>query len=370
MHDWFVIQDIDHLDTPAMVVYPARVEKNIRTALKMVDNDTARLRPHVKTHKSPEVAKRMLQAGITKFKCATIAEAEMLAQCGAADILLAYQPVGPKISRFIALMKQYPSTIFSCCTDHVPAAKKINEHAAQAGVTINVYVDLNVGMNRTGIEPGEGAIHLYKECTQFANLKPVGLHAYDGHIRDKDFEARKQRCDEKFLEVENVTGKILEAGLTAPVIIAGGSPTFSVHSKRKNIECSPGTFIYWDAGYADLCPEQSFLPAALVITRVISLPSPGRVCTDLGHKSVAAENEIGKRVVFLNVPGTTVLSQSEEHLVFETSADHSFQPGDVLYGMPWHICPSVALYERVITIENGKISGEWRNVARDRRITL
>ena len=158
------------------------------------------------------------------------------------------------------------------------------------------------------------------------------------------------------------------AGLPEPVIIAGGSPSFSIHCKRKSIECSPGTFIYWDAGYSDLCPEQKFVPAALVITRVISLPFAGKVCTDLGHKSVAAENDITKRVVFLNAPEVKVVSQSEEHLVFETGTDHRFKPGDILYGLPYHICPSVALYERVITIENGKITGEWMNVARDRRI--
>jgi D-serine deaminase-like pyridoxal phosphate-dependent protein len=367
MYDWFVIRQIDQLDTPVMVVYPDRVESNINTAIGMVDK-TSRLRPHVKTHKNPEVTKRMLHAGITSFKCATISEAEMLAQCGAADVLLAYQPVGPKINRLIALMQEYPSTLFSCLTDHSIAANHINQQASLSGVIINVYVDLNVGMNRTGIAPGANAVQLYSQCAKLSNLKPVGLHAYDGHIRDKDFEIRKQRCDEKFEEVEQTAAAIGAIGLSQPVIIAGGSPTFSIHSKRKNIECSPGTFIYWDAGYAELCPEQLFLPAALLITRVISLPSRGRVCTDLGHKSVAAENEISKRIVFLNAPGITVLSQSEEHLIFETKPDHQYQPGDVLYGIPYHICPSVALYERVITIEQGRISGEWKNVARDRKI--
>ena len=367
MNDWFVIADIEQLDSPVLVVYPERVEKNIHTLIGMVD-DSLRLRPHVKTHKNPEVTKRLLATGVNKFKCATIAEADMLAQCGAPDILLAYQPIGPKVSRLISLITQYPRLTFGCLTDNIAAAIQINESARKAGVFINVYVDLNVGMNRTGIAPGKGAVELYQECAKCSNLKAVGLHAYDGHIRDRDFEMRKQRCDEKFREVENVASDITEAGLPAPVIIAGGSPTFSIHCKRKKIECSPGTFIYWDAGYSELCPEQHFLPAALVVTRVISLPSTGKVCTDLGHKSVAAENDISKRVVFLNAPDVKVLSQSEEHLVFETNPDHRFQPGDVLYGLPYHICPTVALYERVVTIEKGKIVGEWMNVARDRRI--
>jgi D-serine deaminase-like pyridoxal phosphate-dependent protein len=367
MESWFTIKDIEKLDTPAMVVYPDRIEKNINTAIRMTDG-IQRLRPHVKTHKNPEVTKRMISAGIVKFKCATIAEAEMLAQCNAKDVLLAYQPVGPKIHRFISLIKEYASTSFSCLIDHPTASELINREAEKAEVTIDVYIDLNVGMNRTGILPSEAALQLYQAAAQHQHLKPLGLHAYDGHIRDKDFNIRKQHCDQKFKEVEDLAFAISEAGFPPPRIIAGGSPTFSIHSTRQNIECSPGTFIYWDAGYADLCPEQSFLPAALVVTRVISLPSPGKVCTDLGHKSVAAENEINRRVVFLNAPELKVISQSEEHLVLETSHNHHLQPGDVLYGIPYHICPTVALYERVITIEKGLISGEWKNVARDRKI--
>ena len=150
----------------------------------------------------------------------------------------------------------------------------------------------------------------------------------------------------------------------------GGSPSFSVHCKRSEIECSPGTFIYWDKGYSDLCPEQGFLTAALVISRVISLPSATTICTDLGHKSIAAENELARRVYFLNAPALKPVGQSEEHLVLEAGAGHGYQPGDVLYGLPIHVCPTIALYERAITIDNGKTSGEWMTVGRDRRITV
>jgi D-serine deaminase-like pyridoxal phosphate-dependent protein len=136
------------------------------------------------------------------------------------------------------------------------------------------------------------------------------------------------------------------------------------------VECGPGTFIYWDKGYLNLCPEQDFLPAAVLVTRIISLPSPARVCTDLGHKSVAAENEISRRIFFLNAADLTPVSQSEEHLVCEATPNHNYQTGDVLYGIPFHVCPTVALYERAYTIENGKISGEWKNIARDRKITI
>src|SRR4026207_1369821 len=126
MDNWYTIKNIDQLDSPALVVFPDRVKHNIRLAIDMV-SDVNRLRPHIKTNKSPDVTKLMLNAGITKFKCATIAEAEMLAQCNAPDVLLAYQPLGPKLDRFVSLIKKYPGTKFSCLTDNIEAA---NEQAS------------------------------------------------------------------------------------------------------------------------------------------------------------------------------------------------------------------------------------------------
>ena len=361
---WYEIKNINELDSPALIVFPERVRHNIQLAIDMI-GDVNRLRPHIKTNKSPDVASLMLKAGITKFKCATIAEAEMLAQCNAPDVLLAYQPLGPKLVRFVSLVKNYPSTKFSCLTDNIAAA---NEQAAVFnlnGLTVPVFIDLNVGMNRTGISPDQKAIELANHCLTLKGLALAGLHAYDGHIRDADFEMKKQNCDNAFAAVEKLNAK-----LQLPAIIMGGSPAFSVHCKRKNIECSPGTFVYWDKGYTDLCPEQGFLPAAVIITRVISIPSSNKICTDLGHKSVAAENEISRRIFFLNAEGLKPVGQSEEHLVLEATENHSYKTGDIFYGLPYHICPTVALYESVFTIENGKVTGEWKNVSRDRKLTI
>jgi D-serine deaminase-like pyridoxal phosphate-dependent protein len=361
---WFEITDINKLDSPALVVFPERVKHNIQLAIEMI-GDVNRLRPHIKTNKSPDVARLMINAGITKFKCATIAEAEMLAQCNAPDVLLAYQPLGPKLHRFISLIKKYLATRFSCLTDNVTAADEQSAAFEKNNLSVPVFIDLNVGMNRTGISPGDGAIQLFEYCKNLKGIKITGLHAYDGHIRDTDFEEKKKKCDEALAAVQK-----LNEQLKLPFIIMGGSPAFSVHCKRKNIDCSPGTFVYWDKGYTDLCPEQKFLPAAVLVTRVISLPSANKICTDLGHKSVAAENEIGKRVFFLNAEGVKPVGQSEEHLVLVTTEGHSHKVGDVFYGLPYHVCPTVALYESVYTIENGRVTGEWKNMARDRKISL
>ena len=366
---WYTIKNIDELDSPALVVYPERVKANISTAVSMVD-DVQRLRPHIKTSKCRETILLMMEAGIQKFKCATIAEAETLGMCSATDVLLAYQPAGPKLQRFVAVIKKYPATKYSCLTDNTHAAQEMAAVFEMSGLKIPVYIDLNVGMNRTGIEPGNEVSALYAFCNELTGIEPTGLHAYDGHIRDVDFAERTRKCDEAFSIVATLQKDLMVRGFPKPVIIMGGSPTFSVHAKRKEIECSPGTFIYWDKGYSDLCPEQNFLTAALVISRVISLPTATKICTDLGHKSIAAENEIARRIYFLNAPQLQPVSQSEEHLVLEAGEGHCYKTGDVLYGLPYHICPAVALYERAITIENGKTSGEWKTIARDRKISL
>jgi D-serine deaminase-like pyridoxal phosphate-dependent protein len=361
---WYSVKNIDELDSPALLIYPERVKENIQLLKSMV-KDVRRLRPHIKTHKTKEVTRLLIDAGIDKFKCAGISEAELLGTCRAPDVLLAYQPVGPKLHRFVSLIRKYPATRFSCLTDHPFAAGQMASVFSANGMIVPVYLDLNTGQNRTGIAPGEAAIQLYIACSLLKGIKPVGLHVYDGHVRDASFELRKKHCDEAFVLVEQMRDDLKKRGFDEPIIVAGGSPTFSIHSKRNKIECSPGTFIFWDKGYADLCPEQSFLTAALVMTRVISLPDATKICVDLGHKSVAPENELTKRVFFLNAPDLRAISQSEEHLVLD-----SYRIGDLLYGLPFHICPTVALYERAYTVENHRANGEWKIVARDKKITL
>lgn len=367
--NWYLIDDIDKLDTPALVVYPDRVKANIGVLKNMID-DVARLRPHVKTYKNKEVTLLLMEAGIIKFKCATIAEAELLAICKAPDVLLAYQPVGPKLHRFIKLIHAYPQTKFSCLVDNVVAAKEISDAAKRYKLTMDLYLDLNVGMNRTGIAPGFEALQLYMDCTVLPGLNPVGLHAYDGHIHDIDLGERRDRCEAAFKPVLKLQQDIKGRGYPEPVIVAGGSPTFTIHAKRPVVECSPGTFVYWDRGYEVGIPEQLFLPAALVLTRVVSMPGASKLCLDVGHKSISAENELGKRVYFLNAPELVPIGQSEEHLVVDAGEGHHYKIGDVLYGIPHHVCPTVALYERAYTVENKLLTGEWLNTARDRRITI
>ena len=364
----FEVTNIDKVDSPGLLIYADRVRSNIETLVASID-DISRLRPHVKTHKSAEVSRMMLDRGINKFKCATIAEAEMLGMEGAPDVLLAYQPVGPKAERLLMLSQRFEGTSYSCLVDNIDTATTLSQYFAKAGQRIGVFVDLNVGMNRTGIEPG-AALELVRELITLHGLNFRGLHVYDGHLRDPDLAARKVACDEAFAAVNKLHTSIQDACDINAMIVAGGTPTYSIHRLRAGIECSPGTFVYWDKGYAEILPEQQFAFAAVVITRVVSLPTPDSICVDLGHKAIAAENPLDKRVAFLNAGKLQPIGHSEEHMVFRIEDGRRYAIGEVLYGVPYHICPTVALHQRPAVVYKGVVREYWDTVSRSRMITV
>lgn len=367
--EWYTIANIDAVDTPALVIYPDRVERNI-ALLKTFVSDVRQLRPHIKTNKCPQVLRLMLEAGITKFKCATIAEAEMAAMEGAPDVILAYQPVGPKARRFCELLRRFPKTLFSCLIDNQKSLAELSALASGYRVTIRVFIDLNVGMNRTGIAPGTEALQLYISASRMQGIEMVGLHAYDGHLRDEDFDVRKQKCDAAFAPVALMREQIIQATGTNPVIVAGGTPTFPIHAKRSDVEASPGTFVFWDKGYQQILAEQPFEWAALVVARVISKPGENTICLDLGHKAIASENQIANRVHLLNAPDLHPIGHSEEHMVFRVEGKHSYDVGDVFYGVPYHICPTVALYEEAAVCRDHQVVENWPIVSRKRKISI
>ncbi|MCU0468091.1 MAG: D-TA family PLP-dependent enzyme [Arcicella sp.] len=366
---WYKITNIEILDTPALVVYKKRVEDNVKRLIQNID-DVTRLRPHIKTHKVKEVVKLMQSTGIQKFKCATIAEAELLGICAAEDILLAYQPVNNKLWRFIELIKQYPKTLFSCLVDSKEQVAEMSKMAFYHQVSLSVWIDINGGMNRTGIDLEE-AFALFLAIQQYSNIIFAGFHLYDGHIREQDFVLREQKCNELFEQVEVLSKQVENVTLEKTKIVAGGTATFPIHAKREAIECSPGTFIYWDKGYADSFPEQAFDWAALVVSTVVSIPQKNHLCLDLGYKAIASENPLPQRIYFLNEPEAVCLSHSEEHLVIKVPETHTYKVGDIFYGVPYHICPTCALYEDVTVVENYQITHQkWQIIARNRKISI
>ncbi|PYJ93123.1 MAG: threonine aldolase [Verrucomicrobia bacterium] len=342
---WHEVLNASEVPSPCLLIYPDRVRENIHRMIHIAGG-VERLRPHMKTHKIAEVIRMQMEQGITKFKCATIAEAELTAAAGADDVLLAYQPVGPNVHRLIRLVKSFPQTKFSVIADDAEAIRALS-----------------------AVSPGPKAVELCRLIASLAGLKAGGLHAYDGHIHDSDVTVRTKNCEAAFAPVAVLRQELLQAGLPVPQVVAGGTPTFPMHARRGDVECSPGTCIFWDAGYASKFGDMDFLPAALVLSRVISKPGANRLCLDLGHKSIASEMP-HPRVQFLSLPDEKAVAHSEEHLVVETVQAEAFKVGDCLYGIPWHICPTVALHSEAVVVENGKATQKWKIVGRERRLTI
>ena len=361
--DWYYIENIDAMDSPALAIYPERILSNIYKMIEVV-GDVNRLRPHVKTHKMSEVVQMQIDAGIWKFKCATIAEAEMLGDLEVQDVLIAYQPVGPTIGRVFKLIQKYPQTRFSILVDDQENVKTIAALSQKLEASISVFLDIDVGMHRTGIAP-DRALGLYSFCESMSGIQPIGLHAYDGHVHHENAELRRNAA----AEVNEIIDKLYNDLDKQLEVVVSGSPSFPYHAERKKYTCSPGTSLLWDWRYGNMCEDQEFLHAAVVIARVISKPGFKYICVDLGHQSIASEMPF-PRVHFINLPDATQVKHSEEHLVLEVADNTSIHLGDVLYGIPMHICPTVALHESVSVIEHKTIVDSWEVVARKRKITL
>ena len=356
-NNWYHIANVDEVDTPFLAIFPERVRENIR-ALKQIIPDIRRIRPHVKTNKCKQVIALMLEEGITKFKCATIAEAEMLALAGAPDVLLAYQPVGPKIKRLTTLVAGYPATGFSCLVDNEAIAKELAAAISQKNLCLKVYLDLNVGMNRTGIAP-EVALPLYKRISGMPGFIMAGLHAYDGHITNPDPEIRRIECREAYSRVEILLAELVKGGLPYPAISGGSTPTLQFHAANPDVECSPGTFIYWDQTYDERYGELPFKAAVIVVCRVISKPDRETCCLDLGYKALSSESDVWQRVHFLNVPGVQIIGQWEEHMLIRPAPGKPLEIGNVLYGIPYHVGRTCNLYQSSSIVTNHRITGDW-----------
>ena len=358
------LPQVDQVPSPALLIYPDRVRDNIRFMIE-VAGDADRLRPHIKTHKLAEIARMQMEAGIGKFKCATLAEAEMLGKEKAADILLAIQPVGPEITRYVQLAKAFPDALFSVVVDDAEVIRQLNRSCAEESLRLGVFLDINVGMNRTGVLPGPEAIALYKLLHEMPFLDVRGLHVYDGQIEGLARDVRTKQVDEAYAPVQAMIASLEQFGYPPPQIVAGGSPSFPVHAQREGVELSPGTTLLWDFEYLDNLTDLPFHCAALLLTRVVSKPAPQYVCFDLGHKAVASEMP-HPRVRLIGLEEIEYVGHSEEHLVAKTDRWDDIRVGDAYLGIPNHICPTVALYDHVNIVENGRVTKRWKVSARYR----
>ena len=371
MPDRYRIEDSRRLATPALVVFLELVRENLDRMVAMA-GDPARLRPHVQTHKTREVVHQQLQQGIDKFKAATFAECEMLAQAGARDIMLAYHLVGRNIERAVRFVQAFPEVRFMVIADHPEPVEALSGAMAAAGPQVEVRLDLDTGQPRPGLPAGDRARRLYEQIAASPGLRVGGFHVYDGHVRHPSLADRTAAVKEQFREVDAFRRELTAAGREVPRLVCGGSVTFPVYAGMEDpaVELSPGACIFHDAGYGTGFPDLPFVPAAVVLTRVISLPGENRVTLDLGYKAVASDQPMETRAVFPQLPDARLVLQNEEHLVIETSRAATLRPGDELAAIPWHICPTTALNKEVVVVSRGRILERWEVAARDRCLTV
>lgn len=372
-HQPYQIADTADIYSPGLIFFKELIERNIRRCIDIAGAPD-RLRIHVKTHKTPEVVQMMRAQGINRFKCATLAEAEMTAGCGAADVLLAYPVVGPNALRLANLIRRYPATRFSVLADHPGAVDALSRVLSAQGVTVDVLLDVDVGQHRTGIAPGPEAEALYARIAAAPALRAAGLHVYDGHTHQENVVERETAVHTQLEPALRLRQALQQRDLPVPRVVVGGTPTFPIYARQRDVpglECSPGTLILHDHGYGSRFTDLTgFTPAALLLTRVISRPTPTRVTFDLGYKAVASDPPAGKRLVLLDVADYQAVLQNEEHLVIETPHAGRFRPGDEVLAIPTHVCPTVALHQHAYVVEGGRMVGTWQVTARDRVLTV
>jgi D-serine deaminase-like pyridoxal phosphate-dependent protein len=362
------------LSSPRLLVLRGAVEENIARMGRLLEERAPgsgfrHLRSHAKTCKSSWAVRLQMEAGITRFK-ATPNELDLLLAARARDIFVAYPPLPPladRIARAIAADRVAPGPAgreplrLLAQVSAVEHAEALARAAAACGVEIPYLIDLDVGMGRTGIAPEEvpGLLRVIGEgAGRQGGLRFAGLHAYDGHNRDRSADARAATADLAMGKVIACARTLREAGIPAPLLVAAGTPSFLPDLERllaspgsaDEIEVSPGTWIYWDSACDAIDPGR-FVPAALLLGRVIDRPGRDRVTLDLGHKRWGIDS--GPLEVF-DVKGLRVVATSEEHAVLEAEGPAlDLRIGDPVLAVPRHVCPTVNLWEAFTVIGPG-----------------
>jgi D-serine deaminase-like pyridoxal phosphate-dependent protein len=364
MDPGYRIVDVDRLETPALVFYEDKIRRNIARMGEILGGFD-RLRTHIKTHKCREILDLQRAAGIARVKCATPKEVRLAAEAGVRDILLAYPIVGPLAARAAALRKSLPGVTVTVLVDHPAQIRLLAEACLAAGIELGAMVDVNSGMNRTGIEAGAEAVALVERIRKTQGLAFAGLHSYGSPPAPGGPDEREAVYRAALQTVVDTRRAVERAGIPVPRVVAGNSLDFELAAQTGGIdEVSPGTWILWDKGYQDALPGR-FSYGALVLGRVISRPSPDLFAVDAGYKAVSADPPIPHAEV-LSVPGSRVVGRWEEHLLVRLPAP-SPDPavGTPVYIAPVHVCSTVNLWDDAVVVNGqGEVAGRWKIAAR------
>jgi D-serine deaminase-like pyridoxal phosphate-dependent protein len=351
----YKINDVDRIITPALLIYPELVDVNIKATLRMLGNDPSRWRPHVKTAKLGAIMRRLIDHRILNFKCSTTLELLTTCQAGATDVVLAYPVMGANARRTLEIAEDFPRTSISVLVE-------ASEQAAPWKDTpIGVFVDVNSGMNRTGI--AQERIGEIVRLARQLGKQFRGLHYYDGHMSAYTLSDRERYVHQGYDRLFGIVDELQAAGLSVGELITSGTPAtpfaltypgFRNGSLLHRV--SPGTMVFNDTTSLEQLPlEYGYVPAGLVLSTVVSRPTARYVTCDAGHKSVSADAGVPTCSV-VGKPHLKPLKPSEEHLPIESlSEDNIPSIGDKLYLLPRHICPTVNNFDQALFVVDGRV---------------
>lgn len=363
----YTVNHTDDVETPSLVYYPAIIRENIQKVIAIA-GDVNRLCPHVKTYKSQQMIQLMMTYGIHQFKCATIAEAEMVASCGAKRIVLAYPLVGPNAGRLVKLQEMFPQTQFIAIGDDLGQLQKFEAILQEKNLDIPVLIDVAMGGNRTGVSFENLAAFCTQVCQQ-TKLSVVGFHCYDGNLAIPDQQERKTAVLATADRVWSIRNTLESQGIALPMMIMGGTPSFPYHATYPQAMLSPGTCFINDHGYTSKFKDLDFTPGAVILARVVSRADDATFTIDVGYKAVASDCK-GERGRIANLPQARPGEHSEEHWVFYMDEGVAPAVGTILYVVPTHICPTTALYPQILTVENQTWQEPWTVGARNRHLSV
>jgi len=345
----------DAIDTPALLLDADALEANIETMAQFFRNRPCKLRPHFKSHKCTTIANLQMAAGAVGMTCAKLGEAEVLANAGIKNILIANQIVGPlKIGRLVEVCRRADMMV---AVDTAENVKMLSTMASQAGVTLGVLVEVDVGMGRCGVTPGAAGLELARLIAKLPGLKFQGLQGYEGHCVDLRDGAERTRQTRRSLELLTGTRMFIEqSGIPVNIVSGGGTGTYTITGAYKGIdEVQAGSYAAMDWWYSDINPE--FKQAMSILATVISRPNPALVVIDVGRKGVGAEWGAPR---VKGRPGWQVTGfGSEEHMKITVPPDSTARVADLLEIIPSHGCTTSNLYSEFVVHRNGMVTNKW-----------
>ncbi len=358
---------LDEVDTPALIVDLDAFERNLARLPERISGSKVRLRPHAKTHKCPVIALQQVAKGAVGVCVQKVGEAEAMVYGGVRDVLVTNEIVGrQKLRRLMALAHVARVGV---CADDSGQVDALDAAAGEAGVTMPVYVEVNMGGNRCGVEPGEPALDLARRVADKPHLSFAGLQAYHGsaqHLRGWD--ERRAAIAEAVGKAGRTRDLLERHGVACPVVTGAGTGTFEFESGSgvyNELQC--GSYIFMDADYGrnldpDGAPTKAFEPSLFVWATVMSRPTGERAIVDAGLKALAFDS--GPPLVW-DEPAATYERASDEHgRLAVAGATNRLQIGDKIRLVPGHCDPTVNLYDWYVGIRRNRVEALWPITAR------